>query len=135
MAKYLGIKAKIFVPSMVDEETKSKITAEGAMVEVIDGDYDQTVIATKLAADNEEGEKGLLISDTALEIEDEIPQYIVEGYQTMLDEVEEQVVELTGKLTFTMNCCQFVSEPFRIRHGICPGNFGLHLPGSLFIAR
>jgi diaminopropionate ammonia-lyase len=33
MAKYLGIRARIFVPSMLDEETKSKITREGAAVE------------------------------------------------------------------------------------------------------
>lgn len=79
MAKYLGIKARIFVPAMVDEEAKSKITNEGATVEVINGDYDQTVIDTKLAAEEHEGGKGLLISDTALEVDDEIPQWIVEG--------------------------------------------------------
>jgi diaminopropionate ammonia-lyase len=79
MAKYLGIKAKIFVPTMVDEEAKSKITSEGATVEVINGDYDKTVLDTKLAAEEHEGGKGLLISDTALEVDDEIPQWIVEG--------------------------------------------------------
>ena len=101
MAKYLGIQAKIFIPSMVDEETKSKIASEGAAVEVVNGSYDQTVIATKLACDQHEGGKGLLISDTALEIEDEIPQWIVEGYQTMFDEIEEQVREATGRQTIT----------------------------------
>jgi diaminopropionate ammonia-lyase len=79
MAKYLGIKARIFVPTMVDEEAKSKITSEGATVEVINGDYDKTVLDTKLAAEEHEGGKGLLISDTALEVDDEIPRWIVEG--------------------------------------------------------
>jgi len=97
MAKYLGIGARIFVPSMVDEEAKSKITSEGATVEVIDGDYDQTVVSTKLAADKHEGGKGLLISDTALDVEDEIPQWIIEGYQTIFDEIEDQIEEATGK--------------------------------------
>ncbi len=73
MAKYLGIKAKIFVPTMVDEEAKSKIRSEGAIVEVIDGSYDDTVVATKLAAEKYEGGKGLLISDTPVEVEEEIP--------------------------------------------------------------
>jgi diaminopropionate ammonia-lyase len=104
MANYLGIKARIFVPSMVDEETKSKITSEGATIEVVDGDYDQTVVATKSAAERHGGGKGLLISDTALDVEDEIPRYIVEGYQTMFDEIEEQIVEITGKPSFLLLC-------------------------------
>ena len=96
MAKYLGIKAKILVPSMVDEEARSKITGEGAEVEVIDGDYDETVVATKLAAGKHEDGRGLLISDTALAPEDEIPKWIVDGYQTMFDEIEEQLLDITG---------------------------------------
>ncbi|KAE9378059.1 pyridoxal-phosphate dependent enzyme family [Stipitochalara longipes BDJ] len=101
MAKYLGIKARIFVPAMVDEEAMSKIRSEGATVEVINGDYDQTVIFTKLAAEKHEGGKGLLISDTALDVEDEIPQWIVEGYQTMFDEIEEQIIQATGQNVIT----------------------------------
>jgi diaminopropionate ammonia-lyase len=101
MAKYLGIKAKILVPSMVDEEAKSKIASEGATIEVVDGNYDQTVLATKLAAEKHEGGKGLLISDTALDVDDEIPRWIVEGYQTMFDEIEEQVQEITGEQRIT----------------------------------
>jgi len=96
MAKYLGIKATILVPSLVDEEAKSKITGEGAEVEVVDGDYDETVVATKLAAEKHEDGKGLLISDTALAPEDEIPKWIVDGYQTMFDEIEEQLLDITG---------------------------------------
>jgi diaminopropionate ammonia-lyase len=95
MAKYLGIKARIFVPSMLDEEAKSKIANEGATVEVFAGDYDQTVVATKAAAEKHLDGMGLLISDTALEIGDETAQWIVDGYQTMFDEIEEQVLEIT----------------------------------------
>jgi diaminopropionate ammonia-lyase len=101
MAKYLGIKARIMVPTMVDEEAKSKIMSEGAMVEVVDGDYDQTVFATKLAAEKHEGGKGLLISDTALDVHDEIPHWIVDGYQTMFDEIEEQILGVTGQQRIT----------------------------------
>jgi diaminopropionate ammonia-lyase len=101
MAKYLGVEAKIFVPRMLDKEAKSKIESEGAVVEVFEGDYDQTVLGTKLAAEKHEDGKGLLISDTALETGDEIPQWIVDGYQTMFDEIEEQVLEITGRHTIT----------------------------------
>ncbi|PVH80737.1 tryptophan synthase beta subunit-like PLP-dependent enzyme, partial [Cadophora sp. DSE1049] len=97
MAMYLGIKARIFVPSMLDAEAKEKITNEGAAVEVIDGTYDQTVVKTKLAAEQHPGSKGVLISDTALAVEDETARWIVEGYQTMFDEIEEQVLALTGE--------------------------------------
>jgi diaminopropionate ammonia-lyase len=101
MARYLGIPARIFVPKMVDEEAKSKITGEGANVKVFDGNYDETVLYTKGEADKCQGGKGLLISDTALQEEDEVPAWIVEGYQTMFDEMEDQVLGLTGNNTIT----------------------------------
>jgi diaminopropionate ammonia-lyase len=101
MAKYLGIRARILVPSMVDEEAKAKITSEGAELEVVDGNYDQTVLSTKFAAEKHKSGKGLLISDTALDVDDEIPQWIVEGYQTMFDEIEEQILEVTGQQVIT----------------------------------
>lgn len=96
MAQYLGISARIFVPEMVDEEAKSKIVAEGAHLEIYHGDYDQTVLHTKTMAALYHNGRGLLISDTALEEGDEVPAWIVEGYQTMFDEMEEQVLEVTG---------------------------------------
>ncbi|KAG4438688.1 hypothetical protein IFR05_005815 [Cadophora sp. M221] len=97
MAKYLGIKARIYVPSMLDSEAKDKITNEGAVIEVVDGPYDQTVVKTKLASEKHADGKGVLISDTALDIEDETARWIVEGYQTMFDEIEKQIVEQTGE--------------------------------------
>lgn len=90
MARYLGIPARIFVPKMLDAEAKTNIASEGATVEVFDGDYDQTVLGTKAVCDSYEGGRGLLISDTALTMGDEVANWIVDGYQTMLDEIEEQ---------------------------------------------
>ncbi|KAL2071374.1 hypothetical protein VTL71DRAFT_12609 [Oculimacula yallundae] len=101
MARYLGIAAKIYVPSMLDTEAKSKITSEGAEVIVFDGTYDQTVIETKRLAERHVEGKGVLISDTALDEHDETASWIVEGYQTMFDEIEEQVLTLTGERTIT----------------------------------
>ncbi|CZR60502.1 related to diaminopropionate ammonia-lyase [Phialocephala subalpina] len=101
MANYLGIKARIFVPSWLDEEAKFKIRNEGAGVQAYDGDYDQTVLATKAAAEQHAEGKGVLISDTALTVDDETASSIVEGYQTMFDEIEEQVLEITGNNTVT----------------------------------
>lgn len=92
MAKYLGIQARIYVPSILDLEAREKIEGEGAVVMRFDGDYDETVLGTKKACEEYPNGKGLLISDTALVKGDEVAQWIVDGYQTMFDEVEEQVV-------------------------------------------
>ena len=70
MAKYLGIKARIYVPLMVDDETIGNIASEGAEVVVWQGDYDQTVNGTKETAAKHPDGKGLLISDTALEVDE-----------------------------------------------------------------
>ena len=84
MATYLGIKARIYVPHLTDDidpEAKSNIASEGAEVQIWDGDYDATVLATKVAAEDHENGKGVLISDTPLEIGDEVAQWIVDGYR------------------------------------------------------
>jgi diaminopropionate ammonia-lyase len=97
MAVYLGIKARIYVPLMVDQEQIAKIESEGAVVEVWQGNYDETVLVTKDAAAKHPGGKGLLISDTGLDMEEETPRWIVDGYQTLFEEIDEQVGALTGK--------------------------------------
>ena len=99
MAGYLGIRATIYVPLMVDQETIAKVESEGEHVRVIvwQGDYDQTVVATKDAAGNHMDGKGLLISDTALEIGEETPRWMVDGYQTLFEEIDEQISIITDK--------------------------------------
>jgi diaminopropionate ammonia-lyase len=97
MAKYLGIKARIFVPAMSDDAVKGNITSEGADVVVWDGSYDQAVLAAKAGAENHADGKGLLVSDTALIAGDETAQWIVDGYQTMFDEIEEQIGSFTSE--------------------------------------
>ncbi|TVY58799.1 Diaminopropionate ammonia-lyase [Lachnellula cervina] len=96
MAKYLGIKAKILVPKFVDRHVIANIRSEGSTVEVCNGDYDQTVLAAKRAAEDHPDGKGLLISDTSLKFGDETAQWIVDGYQTIFDEIEEQIVGISS---------------------------------------
>ncbi|KAH6714622.1 tryptophan synthase beta subunit-like PLP-dependent enzyme [Leptodontidium sp. MPI-SDFR-AT-0119] len=76
IACMLGLQARILVPKYVgdDAETVSLIRNEGAEVVVTDFDYDRT--------------------DTAFDGYDEIPEWIVEGYSTMLSEIDR---ELEGK--------------------------------------
>ncbi|KAF2807639.1 tryptophan synthase beta subunit-like PLP-dependent enzyme [Mytilinidion resinicola] len=94
MANYLGIPATIFVPKFMDLATRGKIGSEGATVEVVQGNYDDSIVAAREAA---EKQGQLLVMDTSWEGYEEIPQWVVEGYSTMLTETDRQVQELTGK--------------------------------------
>ena len=96
MAKYLGIGARIYVPCALDQEAKSNIASEGAGVVNFEGNYDETVLEASKACGDYPNGNGLLISDTALVFGDEISQWIVDGYQTMFDEIDEQAASLTG---------------------------------------
>ncbi|KAF2495233.1 tryptophan synthase beta subunit-like PLP-dependent enzyme [Lophium mytilinum] len=94
MAKYLGIPATIFVPKFMDLATQGRIGSEGATVEVVQGNYDDSIVAAR-----EEAKKPgrLLVMDTSWDGYETIPQWVVEGYSTMLTETDAQVQELTGK--------------------------------------
>jgi len=74
MAKYLGVKAVIFVPDFMDEATAGKIRGEGATVVVVDGDYDFSIEKAKEEADR--GKGGMLVMDVSWEGYDEIPEVI-----------------------------------------------------------
>lgn len=92
MAKVLALEAHIFVPKSVDENYRSQISAEGAHVHVVNGDYDRAVQEAAQAANAAEG--GLLVQDTAFPGYEKIPAWIVEGYSTMLNEVDAQLADL-----------------------------------------
>jgi diaminopropionate ammonia-lyase family len=106
MAKTLGIGASIYVPNDMDQPTRDFITGEGAQMFVVDGDYDKAVITAALEA---KSVGGTLVQDTAFDGYSEIPkvssvfpkardmcnklgsQWIVDGYSTMLREIDEQL--------------------------------------------
>ncbi|KAL2137316.1 hypothetical protein VTI74DRAFT_5047 [Chaetomium olivicolor] len=73
--------------------TRERIRGEGAEVKVIDGDYDDAVQAVKRAA---KAEAALLVMDISWEGYETVPKWVVEGYQTMLDESDKQVLLITG---------------------------------------
>lgn len=91
MGKILNVPVKIFMSKFSDEETCNKIESEGAQVTVLSGTYDDAV-ATAFAESNKMP-TGLLIQDNAFEGYEQIPTWIVEGYSTLLFEVEEQLEE------------------------------------------
>ena len=89
MAAYLKTTATVFVPAVMLPETAAHITGEGATVIRVDGDYDDAVRAAAEHAGAEPGRA--LVQDTAWPGYEEVPGWIVEGYDTMLAEVDEQL--------------------------------------------
>jgi diaminopropionate ammonia-lyase len=92
MAKYLQIPSTIFVPNFMSRTTQDKIASEGAKVVVVDGDYDHSIREAKIEA---ERNNGLLVMDVSWQGYERIPQWVVEGYTTMLTETDAQLRDLS----------------------------------------
>ena len=84
-----GVGATVFVPAVMLPETADRIASEGATVVRVDGDYDEAVRRAAAHADADPGRA--LVQDTAWEGYAQVPAWIVEGYQTLLHEVDEQL--------------------------------------------
>lgn len=88
VAKWFGLKARIFLPSFVSEARCASIEAEGAELRIIEGVYDASVDA---AIEDAKDPNTVLISDTARSASDVIPQLVAAGYTTAFAEIEEQL--------------------------------------------
>ncbi len=89
MAAHLGVGATVFVPAVMLPETADRIAGEGATVIHIDGDYDEAV---RRAAEHADANPGrALVQDTAWEGYTQVPAWIIEGYQTLLHEVDDEL--------------------------------------------
>jgi diaminopropionate ammonia-lyase len=97
IASLFGLKAEIFVPNFMIAATRRLIASEGAEVISVDGDYDTAVDEASRHADATSG--GLLVQDTSFEGYEVTPTWIVEGYSTMLTEIEQQLDEQNLKAT------------------------------------
>jgi diaminopropionate ammonia-lyase len=89
MARLVGLEARVFVPDVVPERARAAILAEGATVTVAGGSYDEAVEQAAAYAD----EGRLLVQDTAWAGYESVPGWIVEGYGTLLAELDEQFAE------------------------------------------
>ncbi len=87
MASLLGQKAHILVPAGMAEARIRAIESEGATVEVVDGTYDDAIVASAAIADD----MHLVISDTSWEGYRDVPRDVIDGYSTIFAELEEQV--------------------------------------------
>ncbi len=89
MARLLGLEARIFVPTGAAPTRLEAIAGEGAEVVMVDGSYDEAV---GLAAE-EANERCLVISDTAWEGYTDVPQWVIDGYSTMFNEIDFAITE------------------------------------------
>lgn len=92
MARLLGVAAHVFVPRYMHEHTKACIRDDGAEIYIVQGDYDLAVgHAAAAAAASSEGETRILVQDTAWHGYEMIPGWIVDGYSTLMAEIDEQL--------------------------------------------
>jgi diaminopropionate ammonia-lyase len=90
-ASMLGLDAHVVVPQAVPEHAVSAIAAEGAAVTRMNGTYDQAVQrAAAYAASRPDAE---LVQDVAWPGYEEVPGWIVEGYATLLHEIDAELAE------------------------------------------
>ena len=85
MAALLDLGAHIFVPEGTSEARIDAIASEGARVTVVDGDYDETIRRSATEA----SDRCLVIADTAWSGYDRVPRWIIQGYGTVLREVDD----------------------------------------------
>jgi diaminopropionate ammonia-lyase len=88
MARLLGQRAHVFVPSGVHPAAVAAIAAEGAQVTEITGTYDDAV---RLAAKAAREPGAELVQDAGWPGYEEVPGWIVDGYSTLFAEVDEQL--------------------------------------------
>lgn len=87
MAARFGTSAAVFVPEVMRPEAADLIAGEGAEVVWVEGDYDATVRAA--AGHAHADENRALVQDTAWPGYEDVPAWIVEGYETLVEEVDE----------------------------------------------
>ena len=87
VARTRGLAAHVLVPAGTAQARVDGITAEGAHVEVVDGSYDDAVAKAAAMAD----QTHIVLSDTSWPGYEEVPGWVVEGYETIFRETAEQL--------------------------------------------
>jgi diaminopropionate ammonia-lyase len=87
VARLFGLGARIFVPENMVAARREAIAGEGAEVVVVRGTYDDAVERSA----EEAGERGLVVSDMSWPGYERIPSRVIEGYSTMLWEIDDEL--------------------------------------------
>ena len=87
VARLRGVAAHILVPAGTAQARIDAIASEGADVEVIDGSYDEAVERAAAMADDTH----VVLSDTSWPGYEDVPRWVVEGYETIFREADDQL--------------------------------------------
>jgi diaminopropionate ammonia-lyase len=87
VAGLLELGARIFVPEEMVAARREAIAGEGAEVVVVKGTYDEAVERSY----EEAGERSLVVSDMSWPGYERIPSWVIEGYSTMLWEIDDEL--------------------------------------------
>jgi diaminopropionate ammonia-lyase len=91
VARLIGVAARIYLPRGVSSAAIQAIRGEGAELIETELDYDNTV--TYAAQSTNGSAVDLLVQDTSWEGYTDIPRWIVDGYATLFEEVDESLGE------------------------------------------
>jgi diaminopropionate ammonia-lyase len=89
VAKWFGFDARIYLPRGTAPARIDGIASEGAQVEIVDGTYDDAV--ARAAADA--SDRNLVISDTSWPGYEEVPRWVMEGYSTIMCEIDDALAQ------------------------------------------
>ncbi|KAI1087546.1 acetylornithine deacetylase [Rostrohypoxylon terebratum] len=95
MGTILSLPVEIHVPKDLDISTIDAIRSEGANVLVSKGNYDTAIEDAAAATDLGDG---ILIQDFSFKDYEEIPQWIIDGYETMLQEIDDELGDIIADL-------------------------------------
>jgi diaminopropionate ammonia-lyase len=87
VAALLGFEAQIYVPAGTAQARIDGIASEGARVAIVAGTYDDAVAR----AAQEANQRCLVISDTSWPGYEEIPRWVMEGYSTIMAEIDDEL--------------------------------------------
>lgn len=87
VARMLGLRASIFVPLGTSDARITAIESEGATVTVVRGTYDDAVAASAATVDD----RTVIISDTSWPGYEDVPRWVIEGYSTILWEIDDEL--------------------------------------------
>ncbi len=139
MARLLGVAARIYAAAGVSEAALDGIRSEGAELIVDHQPYDTVVLTAAASAADRPDE--LLIQDTSWEGYREIPMWIVDGYTTMLAEIDDQLGLGLTKLTHIVvpmgvgSLAQAVLQHYRSMSAVSPRVIGVEPTTAAGITR
>jgi diaminopropionate ammonia-lyase len=88
LARTLELPARIYVPTNLSATRLAAIASEGAEIVLVDGSYDEAVARSAREA---EANGDVLVSDTSWPGYEAVPSAVVDGYATILWELDEQL--------------------------------------------